>query len=262
MSNLGLSIAKTGLEAQQLNSAVIANNLANASTPSYKENKIDFKDLIYQRIRQPGGTSTSGTELPSGLMIGTGVKSVGTSKNFKQGQPISTGNPYDMSINGRGFFQIKNTDGTTAYTRDGRFHTDNTGVLVDSEGRQLLPTITVPSGMRSFTVGKDGTVSASSSASAAETTLGTLQIADFINPSGLEPIGDNLYVETTASGTASLGNPGQSGFGELIQQSLESSNVNVVEQLVALIEGQRGYEMNAKAVETIDDELQFVVQVL
>jgi flagellar basal-body rod protein FlgG len=262
MPHFGLSVAKTGLEAQQVQAAVTAQNLANAGTDGYKEQRIDFRELMYQKIRQPGGTSNTGTELPSGLMLGTGVRVAGTSKDFKAGSPKFTGNPYDMAINGRGFFRVLMPDGTTAYTRDGKFHPDKDGILVDVEGRQLQSPVTIPVGTRSVTIGKDGTVGVMAAGATAITTVSTIQLADFINPAGLEPIGDNLYIETPASGTPVVANPGQTGMGDIEAQSLEASNVNVVEQLVSLIEGQRAYEMNAKAVETIDNEEQFVIQVL
>lgn len=265
MAHFGLAIAKTGLEAQQMQAAVTANNLANAGTHGYKEQRVDFRELIYQKVRQPGGIASSGTELPSGLMLGTGVKIAGTTKDFKLGSLIHTGNQFDMAINGRGFFQVLCSDGTVAYTRDGKFHPDPNGVLVDVEGRQLQPTITLPASYQSFTIGQDGEISVgtrTASGGVSITSLGSIQLADFANPVGLEPIGDNLYLETPASGSVVLANPGTSGIGTLEANSLEGSNVNVVEQLVSLIEGQRAYEMNAKAIETINNELQFVTQVL
>ncbi len=253
-----LSIAKTGLDAQQTRMALVANNLANVNTMGFKRDRGVFADLLYQNIRQPGAQSTQNSQLPSGLMLGTGVRTVATEKLFSQGNITQTENSLDLAIQGRGFFQILQTDGTFAYTRDGSFQLDNAGGIVNSEGLSLTPSITVPANTLSLTVGSDGVVSALVAGSTAPTQIGTLQLADFINPTGLEPRGNNLFVETAASGSPQTGTPGQTGIGTLVQGALESSNVNVVEELVNMIETQRAYEMNSKAIATTDQMLQFV----
>ena len=262
MTHPALSIAKSGLDAQQIRAAATANNLANAGTMGFKSEKPIFTELMYQKVRQPGGLSTNGTELPSGLMLGTGVNVAGTIKSFKSGSPMQSEGAFDMFIKGRGFFQVLQSDGTIAYTRNGNFQTDNTGNLVDTQGRKLQPTITMPSSVQSVTIGTDGTVSVMTAGANATTTVGTVQLADFMNPTGLEPIGDSLFLQTASSGSPIVGNPSQSGMGSIEQSKLEGSNVNVVEELVALIDGQRNYEMNAKAIETVDNMLQFAAQVL
>lgn len=258
-----LWISKTGLDAQQTDISVISNNLANVNTTAYKKGRAIFKDLLYQNVRQPGGEAAGGSELPSGLMLGTGVQLVATEKDFATlGSPVKTDNPYDMAIDGRGFFQVTMPDGTTAYTRDGKFTPDSSGNLVTSDGLQLSPAITIPPQAKQLTIAKDGTVSATLSGSTTPSTIGNIQVADFINPIGLQPIGDNLYIETAASGTPTVGTPGSTGFGNILQSTLESSNVNVVEELVNLIQAQRAYEMNAKSIESVENMLQFVAQVL
>lgn len=257
-----LWISKSGLDAQQTDISVISNNLANVNTNGYKKSRAVFKELMYQKIRQPGAEATSGNELPSGLMLGTGVKLASTQKDFGSGSPLRTDNPLDLAILGRGFFQVQMPDGTTSYTKDGKFSTDSSGNIVDSEGRQLIPTITIPEGSLNITIGKDGQVSVLNAGQSTPTVVGTIQIADFINPAGLEPSGDSLFKETASSGSATVGDPNANGLGGLEQGTLESSNVNVVEELVSLIKSQRGYEMNAKSVETVDKMLQFISQVL
>ncbi len=257
-----LWIAKTGLEAQSTRLGVISNNLANVSTTGFKRDRPIFEDTLYQTVRQPGASSSSNSRLPTGLMLGTGVRTVATEKIFTQGNFITTDNPLDVSVQGRGFFQILRADGTTAYTRDGSFTMDNTGNMVTADGLSVQPTITVPAQTISLTIGSDGTVSALVSGAAAPTQIGTLETADFINPTGLQPIGDNLFLETAASGSPTTGTPGLDGLGTILSGSLESSNVNVVEELVTMIETQRAYEMNAKAIETTDAMLQFVSQTL
>ena len=257
-----LWIAKTGLDGQSTRMAVIANNLANVSTTGFKRGRPVFDDTLYQTVRQPGASSSSDTLLPSGLMLGTGVRTVATEKIFTQGNLLKTDNSLDMAIQGRGFFQILKPDGTTAYTRDGTFSMDDQGRVVTPSGYELQPSITVPNQTISLTVGIDGTVSALVAGNTSPTQVGNIELADFINPSGLQPIGDNLFLETAASGTATTGTPGLDGLGTLIQGSLESSNVNVVEELVNMIETQRAFEMNSKAIDTTDKMLQFVDQTL
>ena len=256
--NPALRVAKTGLDAQQMRMAVISNNLANVATTGFKRGRGVFVDLLYQNVRQPGAQSSQNTQLPSGLMLGTGVRSVATEKLHTQGNIAHTDNPLDMAINGRGFFQILLPDGTLAYSRDGSFQLDSQGNVVTANGMQLQPSLTVPADTVSFTVGSDGIVSALVAGNTAPTQIGTLQLADFINPTGIQPLGGNLYVETASSGSPQTGSPGQNGLGLMVQGSLESSNVNVVQELVDMIETQRAYEMNSKAISTTDQMLQFV----
>jgi flagellar basal-body rod protein FlgG len=251
-----LWIAKTGLDAQQTRMDVISNNLANANTTGFKSSRASFQDLIYQNKGQPGGQTTEQTQSPSGLMLGTGVRVVGTEKLFSQGNISQTGNPLDVAIQGNGFLQVSMPDGTIAYTRDGSLHTDPNGQVVTADGYALEPAITLPPNVKSITIGTDGTVSATTASSAASVQVGTLQLADFVNPAGLQPQGDNLYLETGSSGTPQTGQPGLNGMGTLQQGSLESSNVNVVEQMVNMIETQRTYEMNSKAISSTDQMLQ------
>lgn len=257
-----LWVSVTGLEAQNTDIRVISNNLANVSTTGYKKDRAVFEDLLYQTVRQPGGQSTESTELPSGLMLGTGVKTLATQKIYSQGSVITTDNQLDLAINGKGFFQITRPDGTIAYTRDGSFQLNSQGQIVTGNGYLMEPNITIPQDTLSVTIGTDGVVSVLAQGSNSPTQVGTIQIADFINPAGLQPIGENHFLETAASGTATTGNPGQSGLGSVTQGVLESSNVNVVEELVKLIQTQRAYEMNAKSVETVDGMLQYISQTL
>ncbi len=253
-----LWIAKTGLDAQQTQMAVIANNLANVKTTGFKRDRAIFEDLIYQNVRQVGAQSSQDTQLPSGLALGTGVRTVATQKLHTQGNIVQTGNAFDIAIQGRGFFQILHPDGSIVYTRDGSFGTDADGQLVTASGYAFEPAITVPANTLSLTIGSDGVVSALVSGSSTPTTIGNIEIADFINPTGLEAIGDNLFRESAASGSPQTATPGQDGLGTLIQGSLESSNVNVVEELVNMIETQRAYEMNSKAISTTDEMLAYI----
>ncbi|MDJ0739298.1 MAG: flagellar basal-body rod protein FlgG [Gammaproteobacteria bacterium] len=257
-----LWIAKTGLDAEQTRMAVISNNLANVNTTGFKRDRAVFEDLIYQNIRQAGASSTEDTELPSGLYIGTGVRTVATQKLHSQGNIIQTNNSLDIAVQGNGLFQITHPDGTIVYTRDGSFGMDSTGQMVTQNGYLLDPAITIPANTLSVTIGSDGTVSALVSGTSAPTQIGNITLAQFVNPTGLEAIGDNLYRETAASGAPQVDTPGQNGAGTLIQGSLESSNVNVVEELVNMIETQRAYEMNSKAISTTDDMLAYVAQQL
>ena len=251
-----LWIAKTGLDAQQTRMDVISNNLANANTTGFKSSRASFQDLMYQNKGQPGGQTTQQTLSPSGLMLGTGVRVVGTSKMFSQGNITQTGNSMDVAIQGGGFLQVGMPDGTTAYTRDGSLQTDANGQLVTANGYPLDPPVTLPSNVQSITIGADGTVSATTNGSAAAVQVGALQMANFVNPSGLQAQGDNLYLETASSGSPQAGQPGMNGLGTLLQGSLESSNVNVVGEMVDMIETQRTYEMNSKAVSSTDHMLQ------
>jgi flagellar basal-body rod protein FlgG len=256
--NQSLWIAKTGLDAQQTKMSVISNNLANASTSGYKRSRAVFEDLLYQNQRQPGAQSSQDTLYPTGLMIGTGVRTVATEKLFSQGAMSQTENPLDVGIDGQGFLQILMPDGSLGYTRDGALQVDNQGQLVNSNGYAIQPAITIPDDAQSITIGTDGTVSVRSAGSSGTTQVGSLQLVDFINPAGLQPTGGNLYLESSASGSPQTGTPGQNGLGTLMQGYVEGSNVNVVEELVSMIETQRAYEMNSKAISTSDQMLQFV----
>lgn len=260
--NPALWIAKTGVDAQQNRIAVISNNLANVNTTGFKRGRAVFEDLLYQNVRQAGGQSTQDTQLVSGLSLGTGVRTVATEKTFTQGNVVRTDNSLDMAVQGRGFFQILMPDGSLAYTRDGAFQVDASGQLVTSSGYALQPAVTIPNNAVSVNIGKDGVVSVTTPGNPAPTQLATLQLADFVNPVGLQPIGENLFRETAASGTPTTGNPDQNGLGSLNQGFLESSNVNVVEELVNMIEAQRAYEMNSKAISATDEMLRYTTNQL
>lgn len=253
-----LSIAKTGLEAQQTQLDAITHNLANTATNGYKRSRAVFEDLLYQNQRQPGAQSSQDTLYPTGMMIGTGVRTVATEKLFSQGSMTQTDNPLDIGIDGKGFLQVLMPDGSLAYTRDGELQVDNQGLLVNSSGYAIQPNITIPLEAQSITIGTDGTVSVRLPGATATTVVGNIQLVDFINPAGLQPMGGNLYIESNASGTAQTGTPGQNGMGTVVQGYVEGSNVNVVEELVSMIETQRAYEMNSKAISTSDQMLQFV----
>jgi flagellar basal-body rod protein FlgG len=254
-----LWISKTGLDAQQTQMDVIANNLANVSTNGFKKSRAVFEDLLYQNIRQPGSQSSQQTQLPSGLQLGTGVRPVATQRVFSQGNLQATGNEKDVAIQGAGFFQILLPDGSTAYTRDGAFQVDSQGQLVTSSGYPVQPAVTIPSGTQSFTIGRDGTISLIG-ADGTASTGGNMQLTTFINPAGLQAKGENLYVETSASGTPTTNAPGANGAGTLSAGFVETSNVNVVEELVSMIQTQRAYEINSKAITTSDQMLQKLSQ--
>lgn len=256
-----LWISKTGLDAQQTNLDVIANNLANVATNGFKRSRAVFEDLLYQTIRSPGAQSSQNTQLPSGLQVGTGVRPVATARIFTQGNLQQTGNSFDVAINGAGFFQIQLPDGSTAYTRDGSFHLDSQGQLVTASGFVLQPGITVPANTLSVTIGQDGVVSAVQSGNPAPVQIGQIQLANFVNPAGLAPLGQNLFVETAASGAPTTGTPGTNGLGLLNQGYVETSNVNVVEELVNMIQAQRAFEINSRAIQVSDQILQRLAQV-
>jgi flagellar basal-body rod protein FlgG len=251
-----LFVAKTGLEAQQARLAVISQNLANVNTTGYKRGRAIFEDLLYQNVVQPGGLTSQQTEAPTGLNLGTGVRLVATDKQFSQGNLVTTNNPLDLAIEGRGFFEISLPDGTNAFTRDGTFQIDQNGEIVTSHGFKMQPSVTIPTGSQSVTVGVDGVVSAVLPGQSSPVQVGSIQLTDFINPAGLQARGENLYLETVSSGPPQAGTPGLNGLGKLAQGSLETSNVNVVEELVSMIETQRAYEMNSRAIETSDQMLQ------
>ncbi|MDB5727469.1 MAG: flgG [Noviherbaspirillum sp.] len=255
-----LWISKTGLDAQQTQMDVISNNLANVSTSGFKRSRAVFEDLLYQTMRQPGAQTSQQTQLPSGLQVGTGVRAVATEKIFTQGNLQQTSNNKDIAISGAGFFQVMMPDGSAAYTRDGSFQVDNQGQLVTASGFVVQPAITIPADAQSFTVGRDGTVSITQANNPQPVQVGTLQLTTFINPAGLESKGENLYVETSASGTPNVNTPGTNGTGALVQGYVETSNVSVVEELVSMIQTQRAYEINSKAITTSDQMLQRLSQ--
>ena len=251
-----LWIAKTGMEAQQMQLDTISNNLANVGTNGFKRGHVVFEDLMYQNLRQAGAASSDQTQLPTGLQVGLGVRSVATSRNFSQGALQQTSNNLDLAINGNGFIQVQMPDGTTGYTRDGSLQVNATGQLVTNNGYVVQPGITIPPGAQSVTIAPDGTVTVALPGQSTAQSIGALQLAGFVNPAGLEPKGQNLWGETSASGAASAGAPGSNGLGSLQQGYVETSNVNVVEELVAMIATQRAYELNSKAIQTSDQMLQ------
>jgi flagellar basal-body rod protein FlgG len=236
---------------------VISNNLANTNTTGFKSGRAAFQDLMYQNVRQVGAQSTQNTQYATGLTLGTGVRIVATEKDYSQGSVLQTNNSLDMSVNGRGFLQITMPDGTIAYTRDGAFSRDNQGNIVTASGYPLQPAINVPAGAQSVTIGNDGIVTVKSASNAKGTQVGQIQLADFINEQGLQPIGNNLLVESAASGAPQVGTAGTNGLGALQQGALETSNVNSVSELVSMIECQRSYEMNSKAIQATDQMLQY-----
>jgi flagellar basal-body rod protein FlgG len=250
-----LWIARTGLDAQQTQLDVISNNLAYVSTNGFKRARAVFEDLLYQTLRQPGAQSTQQTQISSGLQIGTGVRPVATERLHTQGNLQQTGNSLDMGIQGSGFFQIELPDGTTAYTRDGSFQLDSQGQLVTASGYTLTPSITIPSDTVTLTVGKDGTVSVQQAGQSSPTQIGSIQVATFVNPGGLQSVGENLYLETASSGTPTPNTPGLNGAGVINQNYVETSNVNVAEELVNLITTQRAYELNSRSIQTSDSML-------
>ena len=255
-----LWISKTGLEAQQINVDVISNNLANVSTNGFKRQRAVFEDLLYQQLRQPGAQTSQQTQVPSGLQIGTGVKPAATVRLFTNGSLQATSNPLDVAINGQGFFQILLPDGTTSYTRDGSFQLDSNGQMVTSSGFALQPAITIPPNTTNITIGADGTVTVTQSGSSTPVQVGSLQLANFINPAGLQSRGENLFVETAASGPPQVDTPGTNGLGLLNQDFVETSNVSVTEELVNLITAQRAFEINSRAIQTSDEMLQRLTQ--
>ncbi|MDM0089766.1 MULTISPECIES: flagellar basal-body rod protein FlgG [unclassified Variovorax] len=251
-----LWISKTGMEAQQTQLDVISHNLANVSTTGFKRANAVFEDLMYQNLRQVGANSTEQSQLPTGLQLGLGVRTVATSRSFTQGSMQQTNNQLDVAVKGNGFFQVTQPDGTIGYTRDGSFQVDAQGRLVTSSGLPVANGITVPPNAVSVSIANDGTVSATLSGNAAPQNIGTLALANFVNPAGLEPRGENLYAETAASGQPNGGTAGTNGLGTIMQGFLETSNVNVVQELVSMIQTQRAYEMNSKAIQTSDQMLQ------
>ncbi|HMO46105.1 MAG TPA: flagellar basal-body rod protein FlgG [Rubrivivax sp.] len=258
--NRSLWIAKSGMEGQQFKLDTIANNLANVATNGYKRGGVVFEDLMYDNLRQVGAASSDQTQLPTGLQVGLGARVSASTRNFSQGNLQQTGNNLDLAIKGQGFFQVQLPDGSTAYTRDGSFQLDPAGQIVDANGHVLEPGITIPANAQSVTIAADGSVGVTVPGQASTQSLGQLQLATFVNPGGLEPRGQNLYVETAASGTPSTGAPSNDGRGALMQGYVEGSNVNVVEELVAMIATQRAYELNSKAIQTTDQMLARLAQ--
>jgi len=257
-----LWVSKTGLSAQNTRLTTIANNLANASTVGFKRDDAQFEDLLYQIRAQPGASSSQTTQLPSGMQVGTGVRVVSTTKQFTEGSLQITDKPLDVAIDGHGFFQIELPDGTTAYTRNGQFQRNSDGQIVTSDGMLLQPAITIPQNAQTITISGDGLVEVTVTGQVAPQQIGQIQLADFINPPGLQAIGSNLFLETAASGAPLQSQPGANGLGQVKQATLESSNVDVVEEMVNMITTQRTYEMNSKVIATADQMLQFVTQTL
>ncbi|OIR11493.1 flagellar basal-body rod protein FlgG [mine drainage metagenome] len=255
-----LWIAKTGMEAQQTQMDVISNNLANVGTNGFKRSRAVFEDLLYQNIRQPGAQSSQLTQIPSGMQVGTGVRPIAAERLQTQGNLQQTSNQLDVAIQGAGFFQVLLPDGTTGYTRDGSFQTNNQGQIVTSNGFPLQPSITIPANATSITIGQDGVVSVTQPGTATAVQVGSIQLATFINPTGLESMGQNLYQETGSSGPPLANVPGTNGTGTVSQGYVETSNVNVVEELVNMIQTQRAYEMNSKAITVSDQMLQKLTQ--
>ena len=255
-----LQIAKTGMTAQQTQLDVISHNLANVATAGFKRGTALFEDLIYQNLRQVGGNTADNAQLPTGLHIGLGVRTVATARTYSQGNLQQTDNNLDVAINGNGFFRIQLPDGSVAYTRDGSFKLNNQGQIVTNQGYLLVDSPTVPENARSLTIGKDGQITVLVPGQAQPQVIGQITLANFINPAGLEPMGQNLFMESQASGAPNEGTPGAEGFGQLMQGFLESSNVNVVQELVNMIQTQRAYELNSKAVTTSDQMLQRLTQ--
>lgn len=256
-----LWISKTGLDAQQTQMDVTANNLANVSTNGFKRSRAVFEDLLYQTLRQPGAQSSQQTQLPSGLQLGTGARPVASERIYTQGNLQQTGNPLDLAIQGNGFFQVLMPDGSTAYTRAGSLQIDAQGQLVTSSGFPVQPAITIPANTLSVTISRDGIVSVQRSGTNAATQVGTIQLVGFVNPAGLQGMGENLFIETASSGTPSVNAPGTNGMGLVAQGYLETSNVNVVEELVGMIQTQRAYEINSKAIQASDQMLQKLTQI-
>lgn len=256
--NGALWAAKTGLDAQQTRMQVISNNLANTNTTGFKRDRAVFQDLLYQTMRQPGAQSSQNTQLPSGLSVGTGVRVVSTEKLFMQGNLARTDDSLDLAIQGRGFFEVLKPDGGLAYTRDGSFQLDSQGQVVNASGYVLQPSISVPQNAQSITIGEDGIVTVQLPGVSSGTQVGSVTLTDFMNPAGLQAIGGNLFNETAASGAPIQGTAGVGGLGSLIQGSVETSNVNIVEELVSMIETQRAYEISSKAISTTDGMLQYI----
>jgi len=248
--------AASGMQAQQKNIDVVAHNLANVNTTGFKRSRADFQDLIYQNLKSTGSPATNATQVPTGIQIGLGTRLAAVTKIFSSGDFSQTGNELDIAIEGDGFFQVQQPDGTTGYSRAGAFKRDSQGRIVTPEGNPLLPEIVIPSNATKINIGSDGTVSVQQAGQNSATTVGSIQLAAFSNPSGLSAQGKNIYLPSDASGTATTGTPGQNGLGSVAQGLLEMSNVNVAEEMVNMIVGQRAYEINSKSVQAADEMLQ------
>ena len=251
-----LWIAKSGMEAQQMQLDHISHNLANSGTNGFKQAHAVFEDLMYQNLRQSGANTAEGAQLPTGLQVGLGVRPVATSRQFSQGNLQQTSNNLDVAIQGKGFFQVELPDGTTGYTRDGSFKLDNQGNLVTNNGYRVLPGFQFPTESTNVTIAQDGTVSFMRPPNPQPEVLPRIELADFVNPGGLDPRGQNIFVEPAASGPPVAGNPNEDSMGSLAQGFVETSNVNVVQELVTMIQTQRAYELNSKAIQTSDQMLQ------
>jgi flagellar basal-body rod protein FlgG len=248
--------AASGMQAQQKNIDVVAHNLANVNTTGFKRSRADFQDLIYQNLKSTGSPATNATQVPTGIQIGLGTRLAAVTKIFAPGDFSQTGNELDIAIEGEGFFQIQQPDGSTGYSRAGTFKRDSQGRVVTVDGNPLLPEIVIPTNAIKVNVGSDGTVSVQQAGQTATTTVGSIQLASFSNPAGLSAQGKNIYIPTDSSGNATTGTPGQNGLGSVAQGLLEMSNVNVAEEMVNMIVGQRAYEINSKAVQASDEMLQ------
>jgi len=251
-----LYTAATGMEAQQLDQDVVANNLANVNTTGFKRSRAEFQDLMYQIYAKAGSETSEGNQTPVGIEVGMGVKPVGIQKVFTQGDYQLTGNAFDLAIEGDGFFQVDD-NGTTYYTRAGNFKIDKDGFLCNSEGLKIVPEISVPQKTVTFTVDKGGTWTAADEAGNVLAS-GRVELAKFINPAGLTSMGRNLFNKTEGSGEPITGNPGEEGMGTVTQNYLEMSNVSVIEEMIKMITGQRAYEINSKAIQTADNMLQII----
>jgi flagellar basal-body rod protein FlgG len=257
-----MNIAATGMSAQQTNVEVIANNIANQSTTGFKRQRAEFQDLLYQTERRGGATSSdAGTIVPIGVQVGLGVKTAAINRINIQGNLIQTGNPLDLAVQGRGFFRILQPDGTTAYTRDGSFALSPTGEIVTSDGFVVQPGITIPQNTIAIAINSSGQVQAQVAGQVNPQTVGQLQLANFPNEAGLEALGNNLLLETPASGQATTGNPGAIGFGTINQAMIETSNVDIVSEITSLITAQRAYEMNSKVISSTDQMMQTLNQI-
>ncbi|NDE91006.1 MAG: flagellar basal-body rod protein FlgG [Alphaproteobacteria bacterium] len=256
-----MMIGATGMQAQELNVEVISHNIANIATSGFKRQRADFQDMIYDNIRRPGSTSTdAGNIVPTGIQVGMGVRPAAVYRINSQGNITITDNPLDLSISGRGYFQVLLPDGSTAYTRAGSMQLNAEGVIVNADGYPLQPAITIPSNATDVTINSSGEVLVKQDGNITPTNVGQFQLANFVNPAGLEAIGNNLLKETPASGTATTAVPASIGFGEIRQASIENSNVNVVSEITSLITAQRAYEMNSRVIKASDEMLNTVSQ--
>ena len=260
--NSALLTGQTGLTAQDKQLSVISNNLANVNTIGFKRDRVVFEDLFYQVQRQPGANNTEGNEIPNGVQLGTGVRVAGTQKIFTVGAYQTTSDALDMAIEGQGFFQVTQADGTMAYTRNGQFHLNSNGEIVTANGSPMEPVIQIPEDAIGMTIGADGMVSVTLAGDPTPQEVGQVTLANFVNPAGLAALGSNLFAETGSSGQPVQAVPGMDGVGEVKQYTLESSNVNMVEEMVSMITAQRGYEMNAKVISAADEMMQFANQTL